>query len=84
MVNKPLIRPYFWGVAFGGAARIPMNSGRHTHTSHIGRIRGPTVIPNEVGRSVEAIVEVGGSPGEAREKPLGSPVGMQDPMWGLV
>ena len=42
-----------------------MNSGRHTHTSHIGRIRGPTVIPNEVGRSVEAIVEVGGSPGEA-------------------
>ena len=27
MVNKPLIRPYFWGgVALGGAARIPMIS----------------------------------------------------------
>ena len=27
MVNKPLIRPYFWGggVALGGVARIPMN-----------------------------------------------------------
>ena len=25
MVNKPLIRPYFWGeVALGGVARIPM------------------------------------------------------------
>ena len=26
MVNKPLIRPYFWGGgSFGGVARIPMN-----------------------------------------------------------
>ena len=26
MVNKPLIRPYFWGgVALGGVARIPLN-----------------------------------------------------------
>ena len=24
MVNKPLIRPYFWGGSFGGAARIPL------------------------------------------------------------
>ena len=28
MVNKPLIRPYFWGgVALGGVARIPMIFG---------------------------------------------------------
>ena len=28
MVNKPLIRPYFWGgVALGGVARIPMIYG---------------------------------------------------------
>ena len=24
MVNKPLIRPYFWGGSFGGVAKIPM------------------------------------------------------------
>ena len=27
MVNKPLIRPYFWGGSFGGVARIPMKIG---------------------------------------------------------
>ena len=28
MVNKPLIRPYFWGGgSFGGVARIPMTIG---------------------------------------------------------
>ena len=27
MVNKPLRRPYFWGVALGGVARIPMIPG---------------------------------------------------------
>lgn len=45
-------------------------------TSHVS-IHMPVVCPSEVGRSVEAIVEVfGGSPGGT--------VGMLDPMWGLV
>ena len=28
MVNSPLIRPYSWGVALGGVARIPMTVRR--------------------------------------------------------
>ncbi len=37
MVNKPLIRPYLlgWGVALGGAARIPLTLGMEIQKPNI-------------------------------------------------
>ena len=49
MVNKPLIRPYFWGgVALGGVARIPMKIGFHWGNFHPTPFVAPYLHPTVV------------------------------------